>query len=514
MIDQLPYDVPPPWPPLLPGGEDLRHWPEPPAALRARMSEIYGVPVDCVLPVVGRSYPRDAIVQSLRGPDGDDGPQLRLLSSPSVETGAVVRADQLPDGLIYVDETAIEYADDHGASLAPIAASSDRLFVYRSLGPAYGLAGLCLGAVISGSERIAALERVALSNPVPTPVVRLAEQALHPSRIAAVLDRIAAVKAERERLRAALGCAPSHGNWLILERADRQRFETFGIRAQWQVTQGAERGLEPQVRTHARVGIGTPEENDRLLAAMGLSIEARAPGRRAEVVRDTKETRIVCSVDLDARTPVRIATGVGFYDHMLEQVARHGGFSLRLSCEGDLHIEAHHTIEDCALALGEALRASLGDRAGVARFGFDGPRADDRFDGNRGAIGSNDAPLRHPAAEDGSPPQAELGEQQSVRFAAPLDEAVASVVLDLSGRPLARFSGSFARPMIGAFPTEMVPHVFRSIADALRATIHVSVTGEDDHHQIEACFKAFGRALRMAISREGGGVPSTKGVLA
>ena len=220
----------------------------------------------------------------------------------------------------------------------------------------------------------------------------------------------------------------------------------------------------------------------RLARAEGLEAHARAadarggtdpapvrPIRRAAtVVRDTNETRIVCAVELDSPGPSRIATGIGFYDHMLEQVARHGGLSILLAAEGDLHIEAHHTIEDCALALGEALRQALGDRKGVARFGF----------------------------------------------VAPLDEAEAAVTLDLSGRPLAKWEGEFKRPMIGDYPTEMTAHVFRSLADAMRATIHVKVTGEDDHHKTEAAFKSFGRALRQAIRVEGDAIPSTKGVLA
>jgi histidinol dehydrogenase len=207
-------------------------------------------------------------------------------------------------------------------------------------------------------------------------------------------------------------------------------------------------------------------EAQRAVAA--AAPKARGP-RRAELVRDTGETRIACAVDLDRAGPTRIATGVPFYDHMLDQVARHGGFSLLLSAEGDLGVDAHHTVEDSAIALGQALARALGDKAGVARFGF----------------------------------------------TAPLDEAVAQVVIDLSGRPFAKFTGEFRRPMIGVYPTELTPHVFRSLADGLRATIHVSVTGEDDHHKTEAAFKAFGRALRQAIRVEdaGGGVPSTKGVL-
>ena len=186
-----------------------------------------------------------------------------------------------------------------------------------------------------------------------------------------------------------------------------------------------------------------------------------------QAVRDTKETRIVCAVDLDAPGPVKIETGVGFYDHMLEQIAAHGGFSLRLQCEGDLHTDPHHTIEDSAIALGQALKQALGERKGIARYGF----------------------------------------------VLPMDEANATVSIDLSGRPYPLFEGTFETPYIGDYRTDLTAHVFRSLAEAMGAAVHISVTGEDDHHKPEAVYKAFGRALRQAIRVEGDAVPSTKGVL-
>jgi imidazoleglycerol-phosphate dehydratase/histidinol-phosphatase len=189
--------------------------------------------------------------------------------------------------------------------------------------------------------------------------------------------------------------------------------------------------------------------------------------RRATVERRTKETDIVVRVDLDSPGPQRIATGIGFFDHMLEQVAKHGGFALDLECRGDLHVDEHHTIEDCALALGEALRRALGDKRGIRRYGF----------------------------------------------LLPMDEARAQVAIDLSGRAYAVFEGRFGREQVGGLPSELVPHFFRSLGDALGAAIHVKVEGDNTHHMIEACFKGVGRALRDAFRREHGDVPSTKGVL-
>ncbi len=189
--------------------------------------------------------------------------------------------------------------------------------------------------------------------------------------------------------------------------------------------------------------------------------------RRASIERITKETRIAVSVDLDATAPVSIATGIGFFDHMLEQLAKHGGFAMTLSCEGDLAIDEHHTVEDCALAIGEALRKALGRKLGINRYGF----------------------------------------------LLPMDEARTQVAIDLSGRAYAVFEGRFGREEVGGLATELVPHFFRSLADSLGAAVHISVTGENSHHMIEACFKGTGRALRQAFRREGRELPSTKGVL-
>jgi len=231
--------------------------------------------------------------------------------------------------------------------------------------------------------------------------------------------------------------------------------------------------------------IGDRDTDMQLAANLGLEgLRVRADGadgatwaaiverlcrtdRRARVHRRTKETDIEVSVGLDRTAPVAIATGIGFFDHMLEQVARHGGFALELSCRGDLEVDEHHTVEDCALALGQALREALGDKRGIARYGF----------------------------------------------LLPMDEAQAQVAIDLSGRPYAVFEGRFGRDAVGGLPTELVPHFFRSLADSLCAAIHVQVRGENTHHMVEACFKAAGRALRQAIRIEGTELPSSKGVL-
>lgn len=190
--------------------------------------------------------------------------------------------------------------------------------------------------------------------------------------------------------------------------------------------------------------------------------------REAAVERKTNETRIEVRVNLDCADPVTIRTGIGFYDHMLEQIARHGGFSLALDCAGDLHVDDHHTIEDTAICLGEALRKALGNKRGVGRYGF----------------------------------------------VVPMDESAARATIDLSGRGHIVFEGEFPRDSVGGFATEMVRHFFGTLADSLGAAIHVEVRGENTHHMVEACFKSVGRCLRDAVRRNGTDMPSTKGILA
>ncbi|MEX0602387.1 MAG: bifunctional histidinol-phosphatase/imidazoleglycerol-phosphate dehydratase HisB [Bacteroidota bacterium] len=192
--------------------------------------------------------------------------------------------------------------------------------------------------------------------------------------------------------------------------------------------------------------------------------------RTAALRRKTTETDISVRVALDGIGSHEINTGLGFFDHMLTQLARHSGIDMTIVAQGDLHIDEHHTMEDMGLALGDAIRQALGSKAGIGRFGF----------------------------------------------AVPMDESLAHVTLDLSGRPFLVFHASFVRERVGELPTELVEDFFRAFADGLRANLHVSVRGRNDHHKIEALFKATALALRQAVARNSGDrslIPSTKGVL-
>lgn len=193
--------------------------------------------------------------------------------------------------------------------------------------------------------------------------------------------------------------------------------------------------------------------------------------RQATVQRETRETKIELRLNVDGSGRAEINTGVGFYDHMLHHVAVHGLFDINLKAEGDLHIDAHHTVEDVAIVLGQAFDQALTDRSGIVRMGH---------------------------------------------AYVPMDEALARVAIDLSGRPFVAFAAPFEAPMLGTMPTTMVQHVFESLSVHMRANIHAQVLyGRDDHHMAEALFKALGRALDAAtrLDSRRGGIPSTKGQL-
>lgn len=513
-----------PYPPLSDGplAAGLNRYPEPqPARLKNAMAALYGVPPenlvltrggDDAIDILVRAYCRpgeDAVAvclptfsayahfARLQGArvidarlDGDfdfrparlleavqDEPSLKLvfICSPNNPTGNEVDpadvlavADALPETIVVLDEAYLEFSAT--PSLAEESVRRPNLIVIKTLSKALGLAGARVGAILGDAETIGMGAKALPPYPLPSLAVEAAMSALAPSRRAVHAERIARIRSERERLAPLLAQARSvkrvhsgGGNFLFLEVEDPEglakQLNSLGIRARFRPN-AAPGGV--------RITIGTEAENRAALSVFGITDEAQPP-RRAEVVRDTKETKIAVAVDLDRAEPRRIDTGIPFCDHMLDQVAAHGGFSLILSCEGDLEIDAHHSLEDCAIALGTALSRALGERRGIGRFGF----------------------------------------------SLPMDDAAAHVLIDLSGRPYSVFEGNFEASHIGAYPTEMTRHIFRSIADSLGAAIHVRVEGENDHHKTEACFKAFGRALRQAVAREGAAdaMPSTKGVL-
>ncbi|AVO35844.1 imidazoleglycerol-phosphate dehydratase HisB [Ottowia oryzae] len=203
-----------------------------------------------------------------------------------------------------------------------------------------------------------------------------------------------------------------------------------------------------------------------------ISIASAHEPRTAEVSRDTAETQITVSVNLDGHGQSELSTGIGFFDHMLEQIARHGLIDLKVRAKGDLHIDGHHTVEDVGITLGQAVRKAVGDKRGITRYGHS---------------------------------------------YVPLDEALSRVVIDFSGRPGLVLDAHFTSGMVGAFDTQLVYEFFQGFANHALVSLHIdNLKGINAHHQVETIFKAFGRALRMALERDAraaGQIPSTKGTL-
>lgn len=206
-----------------------------------------------------------------------------------------------------------------------------------------------------------------------------------------------------------------------------------------------------------------------LITSSWKDIYAQVSGsqRKAHVNRTTKETDISVHVNIDGSGISNIKTGLGFFDHMLEQVARHSAVDLEITAIGDLHIDEHHTIEDTALALGEAFRQALGDKRGIDRYGF----------------------------------------------CLPMDDCLAQVALDFGGRPWLVWEAEFKREKIGDVPTEMWMHFFKSFSDAAKCNLNIKAEGQNEHHKIEAIFKGFAKSIKMAATRDGSQLPTTKGVL-
>ena len=203
-----------------------------------------------------------------------------------------------------------------------------------------------------------------------------------------------------------------------------------------------------------------------------ISIASAHEPRTAEVSRDTAETQITVSVNLDGHGQSELSTGIGFFDHMLEQIARHGLIDLKVRAKDDLHIDGHHTVEDVGITLGQAVRKAVGDKRGITRYGHS---------------------------------------------YVPLDEALSRVVIDFSGRPGLVLDAHFTSGMVGAFDTQLVYEFFQGFANHALVSLHIdNLKGINAHHQVETIFKAFGRALRMALERDAraaGQIPSTKGTL-
>lgn len=403
----------------------------------------------------------------------DENTKIIFLCTPNNPTGSLVTLKEiglllqtLPEVVIAVDEAYLEFSD-HPSAIS-LMDKYDNLVVMKTMSKAFGFAGARLGSLLAQNPIIELIRKVMAPYPLSEPAIHLAREMLTPLGLQLAKERIDKLKEERLRVQKQLQrlpnftVYPSEGNFLLIKVSDGpslyKQLLSKGIIV---------RDRNKDIPNTLRITIGTPLENDLLLAALGVSEIVIKPERTASVIRNTNETKIIVEVNLDRPGPIKIATGIGFFDHMLEQLAKHGGFSLRLIAEGDTHIDYHHTVEDIAIALGQTLKAALGDKRGINRYGF----------------------------------------------VLPMDEASARASIDLSGRGVLVYNATFPTPFIGEFPVEMVKHFFLSLADQLEAALHLEATGENSHHMVEGLFKACAKSLNQAIQKTGDGIPSTKGIL-
>ena len=390
------------------------------------------------------TYPLFRVAAELAGAEvGDASPVLTFCCRPGNPFGDL---PELPEARpLVVDEAYFEYSGGETAA----GLIDDGVVVVRTFSKAFGLAGARIGYLLAEAGLAAELRARQSPAQVSTLSVALALAALRsPPDVTPVLE-------ERERLAAEL-CAlgfeplPSRANFVFVPTGEAERIADDLLRAAGCVVRVTGGGIRITVRDR--------EDDDQLLAA--LRGEDYARRRRARYVRATAETTIRVRLSLDGDSRVRVATGAGLYDHLFEQLAFHGGLDLFVEGSGDWETGPHHTAEDTAIAIGEALDLGLGDRRGIARYG------------------SADVPM---------------------------DDALARAAVDLGGRRGAEIRLEH--------DPGLARHMLESFAGAARMTLHVEATGRDDHHVAEAACKAVGRALREAVRCEGGELPSTKGLL-
>ena len=404
----------------------------------------------------------------------DDNTKLMFVCSPNNPTGNAFPVDQILklaeafDGMLVVDEAYIDFSSQ--PSLTGYLAEFPNLIVLQTLSKAYGMAALRLGLAFADQRTMAMFANVKYPYNVSLASMEKAMGLLRRD----VSQEVALLNSERVRLAEALADLPrvrkvwlSDANFLLVEVDDARGLYDELLDAQVIVR---DRSKVLGCEDCLRISVGTPQENDKVIAVIGgLKPESVVQKRAARVVRKTRETEIEVCVDLDGAGTEGISTGLSFLDHMLDQIVHHAGIGLTVKAKGDLHVDEHHTMEDVAIVLGEALSKALGDKRGIERYGF----------------------------------------------VLPMDESKAMVLMDLGGRIEFVWDVEFKRERVGDVPTEMFWHFFRSLGAAMNCNLHISAKGENDHHVAEGIFKAFARALKMAVRKEqfSYSLPSSKGVL-
>ena len=416
----------------------------------------------------------------------DSKTRLMFICSPNNPTGNSFPAEQIEEllerfgGVIVLDEAYIDFSVM--PSLASLVKRYPNLMVLQTLSKAWGMAGLRIGLAVADPAVISLMSKVKYPYNINVVAQKMAlmklDEAAKDKAVAEIVGQRFRLEKELRKCPEVKGIYSSDANFLLV-RFDNPD-EVYGrllaggviVRNRSKVS-GCEGCL--------RITVGTPAENDRLLRLLAspvtepVEVALRCQGieklgeRHVRIVRDTKETRITLELDLDSMGSGRISTGLPFFDHMLEQIPNHGGVSLAIEANGDLQVDEHHTIEDVGIVLGEAINAALGSKLGIARYGF----------------------------------------------VLPMDDCDAAVLMDFGGRIDFKWNAEFRREKVGDVPTEMFSHFFQSVCAGAKCNLHIRAEGGNDHHKAEAIFKAFARALRMAVARTPFPyeLPSSKGIL-
>ncbi len=420
----------------------------------------------------------------------DSKTRLMFICSPNNPTGNSFPVEQIEDilerfgGVVVLDEAYIDFSVR--PSLTSLVKRYPNLIVLQTLSKAWGMAGLRIGLAMADPAVIGLMSKVKYPYNINVVAQKMALAKLDAeakdNAVAQIVGQRFRLEKELVKCQEVKGVYSSDANFLLVrfDNPDEvyERLLSGGVIVR-------NRSRVPGCEGCLRVTVGTPAENDRLLRLLAgpecgdrsgdRTAVARRSGtenlgeRHVRIVRDTKETKVALELDLDSCGLSRISTGLPFFDHMLEQIPNHGGVSLAIEAKGDLQVDEHHTIEDVGIVLGEAIGAALGDKLGMARYGF----------------------------------------------VLPMDDCDAAVLLDFGGRIDFRWNAEFKREKVGDVPTEMFSHFFQSVSSGARCNLHIRAEGGNDHHKAEAIFKAFARALRMAVAKTPFPyeLPSSKGIL-
>ncbi len=418
--------------------------------------------------------------------------KLIFICSPNNPSGnrmngaSIVQLLKSFQGLVVVDEAYIDYADEK--SSIELLSSYPNLVVIQTFSKARGMAALRVGIGFTNENIINILNKIKppynINGLSQDKILEALERKTYfDDMIELVKDQRYKLGVELEKLSFTKKVYPSQANFVLAKFIDAKKIYDYL----------ASKGIVVRNRSNVqgcsnslRITVGKPKENTILIntlrqldgkKTLEFDFDENNPmvdflkktARSSIITRKTAETDIEINLSLDNNPKSEINTGISFFDHMLEQISRHGSLGLNIKVVGDLHVDEHHTIEDTALALGEAFKIALADKAGLERYGF----------------------------------------------ALPMDDASAQVLLDFGGRPYFVWDAEFKREMVGKMPTEMFKHFFKSFSDAAQCNLHIKAEGENEHHKIEGVFKAFARAIKMAIRKDpfSNYVPSTKGQL-